>query len=139
MTVTIDDLYTRLKSLFSNSEDELTPTEQAIATAAFTQAQNVVKSELLLRGATAAQILLWLRLDEFYMDIATFYTIKDLGKDRDGSDKHDAWSKVFDRRKELKSVDIVLSDGVIVVDEDDKDQRPIAIMNLKDMNDDLGL
>ncbi len=144
MAVLVSDLYNRLKNLFSNGDDELTVLEETIASSAFTSALSIIKEEFLARGGTIAQVDLWLRQDEFRMDLATFASLMNLGKDRDENDKHAAWAKHFDRRKELVDMTISLTDGTVLdsVKEqilDDKRARPVGIINLKDINDDLGI
>lgn len=136
----LDQLKDRLKQLFSLGKDDLTAAEGAIADAALTSALNVIKSTLISRGATEAQVDSWFRKTEFQLDLGTFFSLMNLGKDRDDDDKHAAWAKVFDRRKELKEIEIVLTDStVIAVAKGDKDKvRPVGVVNLKDINDNLG-
>lgn len=144
MAVLVSDLYDRLKNLFSIGEDNLTTLEETIASSAFTSALSIIQEEFLARGGTVAQVDLWLRQDEFRMDLATFASLMNLGKDRDEKDKHAAWAKHFDRRKELVEMAIALTDGTILpsVEEQSVDEdraRPVGILNLKTINDDLNL
>lgn len=142
MAVLVSDLYSRLKNLFSNGEDDLTTLEETIASSAFTSALSIIKEEFLARGGTIAQIDLWLRQDEFRMDLATYASLMNLGKDRDEKDKHAAWAKHFDRRKELVDMPIALTDGTVlgsVKEQSLTDERPVNIFNLKSINDDLGI
>jgi hypothetical protein len=79
-------------------------------------------------------------LDEFTLDIAVWFSLVGLGKDRDENDKHAAWALVFNRLKELKTVDVVLSDGSILADAGEGvEERPVGVMNLKTFNDNLGI
>ena len=142
MAVFINDLYDRLENLFSDGEDELTAAEQTIATKAFDDAYNMIKAEFLIRGGTIAQVDLWLRLDEFRMDIATFSTLMSLGKDRDDNEKHAAWASVFDRRDELEEMAFALSDGTVLAtarEVTEEEERPTGIMNFKTINENLGI
>ncbi len=140
MAVLVSDLYNRLKNLFSIGEDDLTALEETVASSAFTSALNIIKEEFLARGGTVAQVDLWLRQDEFRMDLSTFASLMNLGKDRDEKDEHAAWAKHFDRRKELVNMTIALTDGTVlstVKEQSTKGARPVSIMNLKTFNDDL--
>ncbi len=144
MAVLVSNLFDRLKNLFSDGADALTVLEEATATKAFADALGTIQAEFLIRGGTLVQVDLWLRLDEFKMDIATFSSLMNLGRDRDDNEDHAAWAEVFDRREELSEMAFALSDGTVLgtadeVAADAADERPVSVMNLKTINDNLGL
>ena len=146
MAVLVSDLYDRLKNLFSDGADDLTILEETIAASAFASALSIIQEEFLARGGTITQVDLWLRQDEFRMDIATFASLMNLGKDRDEKDEHAAWAKHFDRREELVSMTIALTDGTILPSVENVDAadvaaavRPVGVFNLKNINTNLRL
>ena len=111
----IDSITNTLKQVFSDGNVDLTTAETVIATKNLTVARNIVESELTLRGLTGSDLLLWIRGDEFVHDLACFYTIKDFARDKDKKRAdYSSWWDVFNRRKELKEDDVVLSNGTLV-------------------------
>lgn len=125
-----------LEQIFSDAQVDLTTEEIVVATKNLTVAQNIVESELTMRGLSGASLLTWIRGDEFVHDLAVFYTIKDFGRDKDKKrDDYSSWWAVFDRRKELKEDDVVLTDGTLVAG----NNAFAEAFNIEDLNVDLGI
>ena len=139
MAATITELNERLKNLFSDGADALTANETSVATQALVLASAIIVAEFVVRGGTAADAAGWGRLDEFTLDIATFITIMDLGKDRDDEDKAANWAKHFDRRAELKEMDLIADDGTVITDPSSSTSRPVNVFNLRTINSNLGI
>jgi len=89
---------------------------------------------LVQRGLTVVQVSTWARGEEFQLDIATYWYCKDSGwggKDPDTED----WTKVFDRREELKTIPILDNSGSELA----KGEGPVGShMNLLAINENLG-
>lgn len=133
---TIEEISNTLKQVFSDGNTDLDTIETVIATKNLTVARNIVESELAMRGVTGASLLLWIRGDEFVHDLACYYTIKDFARDKDKKrDDYSSWWAGFDRRKELREVDVVFSDGTLVVG----GNQNVEVFNLEDINKDLGI
>lgn len=69
---------------------------------------------LMDRGLSVVEISTWARGEEFQLDIAIFWYAKDSGWGGKLVDEVD-WTKVFDRREELKTVAIINNDGALLL------------------------
>jgi len=87
-----------------------------IATAARTDAYNLIKRVLMARGLTAAQVALWTEGKAYELDIATYFFGQRVGWEKK-VDGEAPWISRFDRRKELKTMLILLSDGTVIENE----------------------
>ena len=80
-----------------------------LATAANTFAQNTITRVLMSRGLAYADVSSWDDYDEFNRDLAIWYALSQGGI---GDEYDDKFLERFDRRKELKSVFVTISNAM---------------------------
>ncbi len=108
--------------------------DEVLATRRLEQAYDDIQGVLMSRGLTAVQVSTWQRGEEFQLDIATFWYAKDCGWGGKIVDEVD-WTRVFDRREELKTVAILDNTGTLLV----KSGVVASGLNLIDINANLGI
>ena len=110
--------------------------EAADSTVIITQrtehAYQEVRTRLVGRGYTAAQIDTWARREEYQRDIAVWYCIQD--KRFRLNDEQD-WSVFYNRVEELDTLELIDDDGALIVP-GGAVNLPFKIFNLEDINDD---
>lgn len=126
----------RLKAVLRDESFAFDETETDLVTAALTDAYNLIRSKLIARGVAAADILSWSRGSEFQSDIAVYMFCISTGLHQTSANTENqrSWWKEFDRRKELDTVEVVLSDDSAT------DAAGLAhVLNLVDVNENLGI
>ena len=108
--------------------------DEIVAARRLEQAYDEILGTLMTRGLSAVQASTWARGEEFQLDIATFWYAKDCGWGGKIVDEVD-WTKVFDRREELKTVSILNSDDDLLL----KSGVVAEGVNLIDINANLGI
>lgn len=109
---TTDKLEDKIKKLASDHRMTLSAQDSIEAARRLTQAYNEILGALLSRGLSKTQIDAWGRGEEFQLDIAIFWYCKDSGWGGKQADEED-WTTVFDRRKELLDIPVVVSDVLV--------------------------
>ena len=129
----------KLQGVLSHHGADISVKELVLVTDSLTDAYAEIKSALMARGCTAVQVDLWIRGLEFQRDIAIYLCIIGLGKQKGANE--DRWHYVYNRRKELAKVAIVLSDGTVIStgSEGDADESFAEGVNLVDVNEELDL
>ena len=132
---TIVSFTEKIKKLAADHNLDFATADTTIATRRLENAYDIIEAILVPRGLTPVQISTWSRGEEFQLDIATFWFCKDSGWGGKLEGEAD-WTTVFNREKELKSVAILDSTGVVLA----SGSSAVAEgMNLLDINASLGI
>jgi len=131
---TVEKFEAKLAKLATNHSLDYSEADEVILTRRLEDAYNEILSALAARGLSVVQISTWARGEEFQLDIATFWYAKDSGWGGKLEDEID-WTKVFDRRAELKTVAVIDNDGTLL-----SQGSGIGIgIDLEEVNDNLGI